>query len=304
MTFTRILFIRLDTVSCARSDVGVRLDIESLRTFRTLIESGSVTKAAAQLHMTQSAVSWKMKRLEERVGANLVTRRGRELELTELGVELLQHAELLVSAHDVAVDALTQSQLEGTIHLGMNDELKADDLAQVLARFKRRHPLVRLHIKMGRSESIAKEIRSGQLDLGLIQTLSPRKGDQVLWTEALQWYCGPQPEPNLDEPVPLVTFGVNSIYLPSMLAELKSAGLKHYIAFEAEGTAAVYNAILAGFGVGVLHERSNPVLLEEWSPPGLPGNLAEPSFVLRTSGRSRSVAVRALVDEILTTALM
>ena len=82
----------------------MRLDIESLRTFRAVVDSGSVTHAASQLNLTQSAVSWKMKRLEERLGSPLLVRDGRNMTLTELGSELLVHAEQIVSAHDDAVD--------------------------------------------------------------------------------------------------------------------------------------------------------------------------------------------------------
>jgi DNA-binding transcriptional LysR family regulator len=135
---------------------SLRLDVESLRTFRAVVDCGSVTQAASQLNLTQSAVSWKMKRLEERLGSPLLVRDGRELSLTELGSELLVHAEQIVGAHDDAVDSLQQSQLEGTVHLGINDELEADEVATLLARFQRRHPMVRLHVRMGLSGPIAR----------------------------------------------------------------------------------------------------------------------------------------------------
>ncbi len=262
-----------------------------------------MTSAAKQLHLTQSAVSWKIKRLEERVGAPLTSRDGRELVITELGVELLHHAELLVSAHDVAVDSLQRSKLQGTIHLGMNDEPDAMDVAGVLSRFTRRHPLVRLHIRVGRSDPIAKEIQIGQLDLGLIQTLHRRKTDEVLWTETLQWVCSPTFELAEDAPVPLVAFGPESMYMPTMVEGLGRAGRSHYLAFEAEYSPAVRNAIMAGFGVGILHERSVDQGLRPWTTPGLVHDLPMPAFVLRVSSRSRSQAVRALVDEILSSAL-
>jgi DNA-binding transcriptional LysR family regulator len=276
----------------------MRLDIESLRTFRALIETGSVTNAAAQLHLTQSAVSWKMKRLEERIGATLVTRNGRELILSEIGVELLEHAELLVSAHDVAVDSLQRSQLKGTVHLGMNDEPDANDVAGLLARFKRRHPMVRLQVKMGQSDPIAQQLRGGQLDIALIQTLKPEEHDQILWTESLHWLSAPGFLLPNQEAVPLVGFGPNCLYRSAILSGLQAAGLGHYSAFEGESSQAVRNAIVAGFGVGVLNERSLSKECKPWTHPGLDQSLPQASFVLRVNSRSRSSAVRALVDEI------
>ena len=262
-----------------------------------------MTGAAKQLHLTQSAVSWKMKRLEERVGAALVVREGKELVLTDLGSELLTHADGLVSAHDLAVDSLQRSKLEGTIYLGMNDEPDTNDLALVLTRFKRRHPLIRLQVKMAKSEPIAKEIRAGHLDLGLIQTLKPLKSDKTLWTETLHWVCSHAFEHDAAEPLPLVTFGEDSMYMPAMLDDLRAAGIQHYSAFEADTTPGVHRAILAGFGVGVLHQRSLTSEFRQWSVPGLHSNLPEPVFVLRISDRNRSRAVRALVDEITASSL-
>ncbi|MGK0479760.1 MAG: DNA-binding transcriptional LysR family regulator, partial [Ilumatobacter sp.] len=159
---------------------SLRLDVESLRTFRAVVDCGSVTRAASQLNLTQSAVSWKMKRLEERLGSPLLVRDGRDLTLTELGTELLVHAEQIVGAHDDAVDSLQQSQLEGTVHLGVNDELEADEVATLLARFQRRHPMVRLHVRMGLSGPIAQLVRGGDLDLALIQVIEPAQRDKVL----------------------------------------------------------------------------------------------------------------------------
>ncbi len=276
----------------------MRLDIESLRTFRALVETGSVTSAAAQLHLTQSAVSWKMKRLEERIGATLVTRNGRELVLTEIGNELLEHAELLVSAHDVAVDSLQRSQLKGTVHLGMNDEPDAHDVAGLLARFKRRHPLVRLQVKMGQSNPIAHQLRGGQLDIALIQTLKPEGRDQVLWTESLHWVSSPTFVLEDSGAVPLVGFGPDCLYRSAILQGLQQVGASHYSSFEGESSQAVRNAITAGFGVGVLNQRSLSGDCQPWTLPGLDSSLPQASFVLRVNSRSRSAAVRALADEI------
>jgi DNA-binding transcriptional LysR family regulator len=276
----------------------MRLDIESLRTFRAVVDSGSITQAASQLNLTQSAVSWKMKRLEERLGSPLLIRDGRQMTLTELGSELLVHAEQIVTAHDDAVDSLQRSQLEGTVHLGINDELEADDVAALLARFQRRHPLVRLHVRMGLSGPIAQLVRGGDLDLALIQVLEPAARDRVLWTEELRWIASPTYAPDLSEPLPLVTFGPNSNYRDLMLDAVRTAGIDHYIAFESESSAGVRSAVAAGFGVALINERGVTDECREWNVPGLGADLPTASFVVRVNSRSRTTAVRTLVDDI------
>ena len=277
---------------------AMRLDVESLRAFRTVVESGSITQAANRLNLTQSAVSWKMKRLEERLGSPLLLRDGRVLELTELGTELLVHAEQIVSTHDDAVDSLQRSQLEGTVHLGINDELEADDVATLLARFQRRHPLVRLHVRMGLSGPVAQQLRGGELDIALIQVFEPMQRDRVLWTESIRWVGSASHSADTSAPLPLVTFGPHCFYRDTMLRELRAAGIDHYVAFEAESSAGVRNAVVAGFGVAVLNERCVTDECPTWSAPGLSPELPPASFVIRMNSRSRTAAVRTLVDEI------
>jgi len=277
---------------------NLRLDVESLRTFRAVVACGSVTQAASQLHLTQSAVSWKMKRLEERLGSPLLVRDGRELTLTELGSELLIHAEQIVGAHDDAVDSLQQSQLQGTVHLGINDELEADEVAALLARFQRRHPLVRLHVRMGLSGPIAQLVHGGDLDLALIQVIEPAPRDKVLWTESIEWIASPTYVPDLSEALPLVTFGPNSNYRTLMLGALRAANIDHYIAFESESSAGVRSAVAAGFGVALINARGVTEECPIWEFPKMNTPLPTASFVVRVNSRSRTSAVRTLVDEI------
>ena len=277
---------------------NLRLDVESLRTFRAVVACGSVTQAASQLHLTQSAVSWKMKRLEERLGSPLLVCDGRELTLTELGSELLIHAEQIIGAHDDAVDSLQQSQLQGTVHLGINDELEADEVAALLARFQRRHPLVRLHVRMGLSGPIAQLVRGGDLDLALIQVIEPAPRDKVLWTESIEWIASPTYVPDLSEALPLVTFGPNSNYRTLMLGALRAANIDHYIAFESESSAGVRSAVAAGFGVALINARGVTEECPIWEFPKMNTPLPTASFVVRVNSRSRTSAVRTLVDEI------
>lgn len=279
----------------------MRLDVESLRTFQTVVEAGSVTRAASRLNLTQSAVSWKLKRLEERLGSPLLVRDGREHALTELGAELLVHAEQIVAAHDDAVDSLQRSQLEGTVHLGINDELEADDIAALLARFQRRHPLVRLRVRMGLSGPISQLVRSGDLDLALIQVFDVADRDRVLWTESLTWVASPTFVHENADALPLVTFGPNSNYSDMMFDALRAAGIAHYVAFESESSGGVRSAVIAGIGVAILNERGVTDECATWTMPGLDVGLPTASFVLRVNSRSRTSAVRTLIDEIVAT---
>lgn len=276
---------------------AVRLDIESLRMFQAVVSTGSFTEAAAQLSLTQSAVSWKMKRLEERLGAPLISREGRQIHLTEFGDELLEHAERIVSAHDEAVDSLYKSQLEGTVKLGTNDEIEAVAMAQVAASFRRRHPMVRLHHRVGLSAPISQQLKSGELDVALIRIFEPEPGDVVLWSDRLQWVCSPSYIDHVGDHVPLITFGSNCIIRPVMVDALNDAGIDHFSAFEAENSVAIWSAVEANLGVAVMNERNGLQDHRVWTREGFDSSLPDVHLVIRTNKRSRSEAVAALVDE-------
>ncbi len=265
--------------------------------FQAVVSTGSFTEAAAQLNLTQSAVSWKMKRLEERLGAPLISREGRQIHLTEFGTELLDHAQKIVGAHDEAVDSLYKSQLDGTVKLGTNDEIEAIAMSQVAASFRRRHPMVRLSHRVGLSLPISQQLASGDLDVAIIQTFEPEPGDVVLWNDRLQWVCSPSYIDHDGEHVPLVTFGTSCIVRPVMVDTLNAAGIDHFSAFEAENSVAVWSAISANLGVGVMNERNCLQDHRIWTRDGLDPNLPDVHFVVRTNSRSRSAAVAALVDE-------
>ncbi len=265
--------------------------------FQAVVATGSFTEAAAQLNLTQSAVSWKMKRLEERLGAPLISREGRQIHLTEFGKELLSHAERIVGAHDEAVDSLYKSQLEGTVKLGTNDEIEAIAMAQVASGFRRRHPMVRLHHRVGLSAPISQQLAAGELDVAVIQTFEPEDGDLVLWSDRLQWVCSPSYGDHGGEYVPLITYGNNCIVRPVMIDMLNEAGIDHYSSFEAENSVAVWSAISANLGVAVMNERNCLQDHRIWSRDGLDPTLPDVHFVVRTNTRSRSAAVAALIDE-------
>ena len=68
------------------------LDLDQLHTFITIADMGSFTKAADEVHRTQSAVSMQMRRLEDRIGKSLFEKDGRTNRLTEEGERLLSYA--------------------------------------------------------------------------------------------------------------------------------------------------------------------------------------------------------------------
>ena len=95
------------------------LDMTALRSFVTVADAGGVTKAAAQLNLTQSAVSMQLKRLEEMIGQPLLDRSARAIALSPQGDQLLGYARRMLALNDEAWGRLTNQAFEGEITLGV-----------------------------------------------------------------------------------------------------------------------------------------------------------------------------------------
>src|ERR671911_2895568 len=98
------------------------LDIDQLKTFLAIAETGSFTKAADIVHKTQSAVSMQMKRLEERLDRPIFARDGRASKLTEDGERLLDYARRIIKLNVEAIAAFNDKELSGRVRLGLPDD--------------------------------------------------------------------------------------------------------------------------------------------------------------------------------------
>jgi DNA-binding transcriptional LysR family regulator len=243
----------------------MQLDVESLRTFATVLDLGGMTRAAEALDVSQSAVSWKIKRLEEKVGRDLLIREGRSLRPSRDGRELLGYARTIVDAHDEAVSRLESSELRGTVKLGTTEEISAARMCDVLARFNRIHPAISIEFVVESSPRLDEMLNDGQLDVAVLQVLPDdcKPADTILWRDKLVWVSAP--DWTFDTgPVPLITFGDRGFYRPLAEGILKEAGIATTVAFSGPSMASVIGAAEAGLGVAVLAEGSVEGELIPW----------------------------------------
>jgi len=280
----------------------VKLDVESLRALKMVVDTGTFTEAASRMGVTQSAVSWKIKRLEERVGLELV-KRGSEIEATPDGRDLLHYAERILEAHDEAVEHLSRSDLEGVVRLGTNEDLRGGQLADVLARFGRMYPQVRLHVRVHLSGQVREWLDDGEVDLALVQipVADSEPDDIVLWRESLQWYRGQNQTFDPAEPLPVVTFGPGLVYQEVSEETLNNGGVRWHNVLECPMLSGVQAAVEAGLGVAALNPRNLTDHMVPWEHSDrFP--LPELSEVIR-SGTVADADVLAALKESLRTSL-
>ena len=243
----------------------MHFDIESLRTLLTVIDAGGMTRAAERLGVSQSAVSWKIKRLEERVGRDLLVREGRSLRPSRDGRQLLEYAAEIVALHDEAIARLSSSELTGKVRFGSTEEGSEFCMRAVLARFNRVHPGAAIEFIVDRGLVLDAMVAAGDLDVAVLQVSDDelRRNDTRLWEDDLVWVSAADWTYDEGE-VPLITFGENGFYRPIAEAALSAAGVPYRIAFSGPSTASVLSAVEFGLGVGVISRRWVNDRVVEW----------------------------------------
>src|SRR4029077_17252228 len=107
------------------------LDLELLRSFVSVVDSGGFTRAGERVHRTQSTVSQQIKRLEDDIGQPLLNRNGKDVTPTEAGERLLSYARRLLSLAEEARDVVTRPGHEGAVRLGVPEDFAAYRLGEI-----------------------------------------------------------------------------------------------------------------------------------------------------------------------------
>ncbi|CAM3532622.1 LysR family transcriptional regulator [Halomonas lysinitropha] len=143
-------------------------DLQTLRAFVTVAREGSVSRAAERLHLTQPAVSLKLKQFQASLGLTLFQRRPQGLELTADGRALLEAAEkalATMAAFEQSARAL-HSTLRGRLKIGTIVDPEFIRLGAFLRRLVERAPQLETELHHGMSGSVLEWVRRGELDVG------------------------------------------------------------------------------------------------------------------------------------------
>lgn len=135
-----------------------------------VIESGSFTKAAESLSVSQPTVSEHMRVLEETVGEKLIDRFGREIRATTAGRLFYRYAKEIVRMRDEALAALEQfkGNLAGRLVLGASTIPGTYMLPKFVGAFKLAHPQIRITLRISDTANIIEQVRESDLELGLV----------------------------------------------------------------------------------------------------------------------------------------
>ena len=229
------------------------LDPQLLQSFVAIVETGSFTRAAERIHLTQSTLSQQMRRLEQQLGCTLLDRSGRQVVTTAQGETLLGLARRILGLLAQAGDRVGEASLP--LRLGVPEDFAAGAMTAVLAAFARQYPEVRLEVQSDLSHALWQAFEAGELDLALIKQGRGQGEPIARWREPLAWVDSRDWPAGERDPVPLVVFPSEGLYRRQITDALDARGIPWRIAYVSASLASLQGAVSAGIGVSLLPTR-------------------------------------------------
>src|SRR5882672_5734115 len=230
------------------------IDIDQLRTFIAIAETGSFTRAAEIVHKTQSAVSMQMKRLEERLDRPIFARDGRTSKLTEDGERLLDYARRIVKLNIEALAAFSDEELSGLVRLGVPDDYADRYLPEIMARFSRAYPGVELTVICEETICLLERIKVNEIDLAIITNCSGSMTAENFRQERLLWATSNRHSIHCEERVPLALGRPTCAWRRAAIECLDALGRPYRVLYSSGNAAAISAAVLSGLAVSVFPE--------------------------------------------------
>jgi DNA-binding transcriptional LysR family regulator len=230
------------------------IDVDQLRAFIAIAETGSFTKAAEVVNKTQSAVSMQMKRLEERLGRPIFARDGRASKLTEDGARLLDYARRIVKLNMETIAAFSDAELSGRVRLGVPDDYADRYLPEIMARFSRAYPSVELSVICEPSIDLLERIDANEIDLAIVTNCETKRASETFRRERLLWVTSNRHPTHLEERLPLALGRPACSWRRVAIERLEAVGRPFRILYSSSNAGAVAAAVMAGLAVSVLAE--------------------------------------------------
>ncbi|MCQ4314356.1 LysR family transcriptional regulator [Pseudomonas stutzeri] len=237
------------------------LQIDWLKCFVAVVDAGSLSGAAPEVHRSQSAVSMQLKKLESALGCQLMVRGARQHQLTPEGQLLLGYARRLLDLHAETQAAFHGDELAGRIRLGVPDDYAARYLTPALKRFAPHHGAVEIELNCEQSTALIPRVERGDLDLALVSRDHPRHGT-LLFHEPMVWVGSAQFEVWRRDPLPIAVYEDTSLARRSALNSLTLQGRRYKVVYNSSSLAGQIAAVESGLAVAVLTQCSAPGHLE------------------------------------------
>lgn len=236
-----------------------------LRVFVAVAHQGSFTRAAAQLGLTQPAVSKSVRDLERRAGVALVERGTTGVRLTEPGRVLLAHARTILAEARAADESLNAIRGigGGALRIGASPTIATYLLPGLLQTFHARHPAVEVSLHTAPSRAVANALLQREIDVGLVEaavpddprlSIAPWRQDELVVIAAPSHPLAPQ------SPIATMALAHELLVLREpgsgtrqfVLDALASRGIVARRTLDADSVEAIKRIVAAGLGVSIV----------------------------------------------------
>lgn len=266
------------------------MDLRSVECFLRVAETLHFGRAAAELHLSQPALSQRIRTLERDVGAKLLDRDRRGVRLTAAGLAFLSPARAAVAHGERAVDIArrTQQGLHGRLRLGFTVIASYTRLPRCVQKFRSTFPEVIVDLIEINSPAVEEALDRGEIDLGVLHP--PLARTQLRFRslpDEPMMLALPVGHPLADRPTttfadlagePLLAAprGVGPVLFDKLIGCFRAAGVEPHIVQEATPVTTLAGLVAAGAGIGfvtrgvALASRPGVVFREVVGAPGVP----------------------------------
>lgn len=237
-----------------------------LRAFIAIIDLKGFARAGDQLGRTQSAISLRMKRLQEIIETPLFTKEG-GTQLTEEGEIVAGYARQILALNDGMLVKLARRDSGGRLRLGMPNDYADHFLPRLMSGLGAEDSGLAFDVVCGLSYELLQGLRDDLYDIVIAMTPDgPAQGAFMTWRERLVWVGRSADRPNAREPVRIVCYPEGCLYRRAMLTAMQREGRPFSVVYVSPSLNGIEAAVSTGFGVSVLAERILPGNVQRIGP--------------------------------------
>jgi DNA-binding transcriptional LysR family regulator len=230
------------------------LELDILKTFVAIAETGNFTTAAETVYRTPSAVSMQIKKIEEMLGCVLFLRDARSVSLTPKGEVLLGYARRMLALNNEAVTRFLLPDMNGVVRVGAPEDIGERVLPEVLKNFAESYPNVTVDVSIGNSSVMRKRVDEHRMDIAIFNSFSEETGGngEILLQEKLVWAgrkCGTA---HTRDPLPVSMWEDGCVWRADAVERLSKAGRRFRVAFLSAHTTGQRAAIQADLAIAPL----------------------------------------------------
>ncbi len=242
------------------------MELQQLRYFCAIADTGSFSRAAQQTHVSQPSLSQQIRKLEDELGARLFDRLGRKVQLTELGRAFLPRARAVLRDLEAARSDVVErkTSISGPISVGVIPTIAPYFLPPILATFSRKYPEARVTVAEEITPLLLERLRAGTMDVAIVALPLQVRGHEFqacpLLVEKLYAVLPKQHalakrraislEELRDDPFLLLRDG--HCFRETAVAACKRARLNPKIIFESGQFSSILSMVSAGLGVSIV----------------------------------------------------